>query len=483
MNPSSASLLALCLAASVTSPGCTEEDPLPPVEVRSRISIDLGNVLREANLVIQGTRAVLPAPAALALFERAAGITTPIAQAIRSIAIALAIEPDAIDDAGATSYLNSRVFDDASYLGDGIYRVLPSLLCTGVMPDPGEDPSQVCAARLAELDLRIRVARGSVAPGSSPSDGSLEFALQVGAAHDEPVTITLTHTALHPSHTSTFLTASFDLDVLQRTLGKLIAAVAPSLPPIEMAGQVTVKVRTDPTGAQAALEIDRPISIRVAGMSADVDAADAFTLSSGASEVFHVVLAHGSGFDPVGSLYLRLGETAIKLPARADGARLDLHLAGLTADAAFNDYLPLLINHIGLGDRAAVISVDGVPAETIEINPEDGGELSVLVQRDEASPTLNRLNVYPKLDLRIATDRAALGDIAPVYDITRVLLDGTLRTTAVSDRLEVTAGSYSIATDPAGHGFAATVGQCVTGIEARDPDATPFIQWTVGTCD
>ncbi|HSR99182.1 MAG TPA: hypothetical protein VLM79_19135, partial [Kofleriaceae bacterium] len=68
-----------------------------------------------------------------------------------------------------------------------------------------------------------------------------------------------------------------------------------------------------------------------------------------------------------------------------------------------------------------------------------------------------------------------------LYDTTRVLLDGMVRTTSATERLEVTDGTYRLETDPSGHGFAATAGQCVTGVDASDPGPA-VVQWSVGPC-
>lgn len=480
----SASILAVCVASSIMALACTTEDPLPAADVRSQISSDLAAVLHETNIAIAGTRGVLPRPSALSLFERALGIDTPIAQAVRALGARLAVEPAMIDVTAAIAYLDDHLFDDASYLGGGVYQVSPSLLCTRTAADPGGSAPQTvdaaCAAQIARLDLRIRTTIGPIVPGGDPTDRALVFAVQLGADRGEPLTVTLSHSLLGPSLTITALTITADLDALQRTLGELAPAIGPSLPKTELSGQLTARIQTDPTGASAWLTIERPISITLVGASADVDGPDAFALSSQPSKVFDIVLAP---VNPGGALFLRLADTTVKLPARADGKRIELDLAGLTADAALVTYLPLLVNHLGIGDRAATVSVNGVRAQTIDINPQDGRDFNVIVQPDEADHSLDTLRVTPKLDLQVTTDHAVLGDAAPVYDITRVLLDGSLRDTAVPDRVEVTAGSFLIATSPAGHGFSAAAGQCVTGTEATDPNDAPLLQWTVGICN
>jgi hypothetical protein len=204
-------------------------------------------------------------------------------------------------------------------------------------------------------------------------------------------------------------------------------------------------------------------------------------LSSAASKVpvFGVILAPAS---PGGTLHVNLGATAIQLPARADGRRFGLDLAGLTAAAALEGYLPLEVVDIGFGGRPAVVTVNGARAQTIDINPSDGHDVNVLVQRDEKIDTEHTLQFNPRLDLRMTADHAALGDAVPLYDTTRVFLDGIVRTTPASNRLEVTSGTYQLETDPAGHVFEAAAGQCVTGVDANDPGSPPVVQWSVGAC-
>jgi hypothetical protein len=104
------------------------------------------------------------------------------------------------------------------------------------------------------------------------------------------------------------------------------------------------------------------------------------------------------------------------------------------------------------------------------------------VQPDEDDHARLTLQFNPRLDLRMTVDHALLGDAVPPYDTTRVFLDGVVRTTSAPDRLEVTRGSYRLETDPAGRGFEATAGQCVTGVDASDP-GPPAVQWSVAACN
>lgn len=87
---------------------------------------------------------------------------------------------------------------------------------------------------------------------------------------------------------------------------------------------------------------------------------------------------------------------------------------------------------------------------------------------DDATGTIE---VSPKFDLAIATDHAVIGDDAPVYDVTRVLLTGGLRSVTDSNQLEVL-GALSLDTNPDGFGFSAT---------PRPASSTPRGRWELAT--
>ena len=138
------------------------------------------------------------------------------------------------------------------------------------------------------------------------------------------------------------------------------------------------------------------------------------------------------------------------------------------------------MKNISLGNRTTTMSVGGQRAVAIDLNPDHGRKLSATVTADATGETLA---VSPLLDLRYAVDHAVLGDEAPVYDVTQVFLDGSLRSEPLSDRIEVNGGTFKIVTNPASFGFTATAGQCVTATEADDPARGSYTQWTVGACE
>lgn len=474
-------LLALSALSSFALPGCTD-DPPTPTELRSTISSDLGNVLRETNASFAGASDGLPGTAATAMVDRVLGTGTALGdgalgQRIRSLTAPLtartsgalpAAGGDLVDTDAEIAYLNDKLFTDANYLGDGVYQVPASLVCTRTTLDPAGNPVQTidatCAEQLAKVDLRIRVAR---------EDGALVFAIQVDADHDEPLLFTLTHNSI---------AITVDLDGAQRAFVALASVFGQDVPNVSLAGRVTGKLEILGTAkARASLTIDRALAIAFARQGADLAGPDAFSLSSAKADVFAITL---DGHAQTGSLAVGLGETAVKIPGVAGPAgdqRLELDLPGATANAAFTAGQPLRLTHVGLGNRSTTVSVGGARAVTIDLNAQDGRALDATLSEDAATGKVT-LAVSPRLDLQIAVDHGVLGDQPPVYDVTRVLLDGSLVGDDAAHQSAVT-GTFSIATSPASYGFTASTGQCVTDSEAIDPaTGAAYTRFTVGAC-
>src|SRR5262249_9051028 len=234
-------------------------------------------------------------------------------------------------------------FTDANHLGNGIYQVPPSLLCSQTTIDPSGNPvktiDQACADRLAKADLRIRVARDGGAP---------IIAIQLDANHDQPLTFTLTHTSL---------AVTVDLDGAQRAIVALATLFNEDIPNIDLAGQVTAKLEI--LGAaklRASLTIDRDLLIKGAKTGASLDGPDALVLTSSTVPVFSITL---DGKAKSGSLAVGLAATTVKLPAYTNGKRFELDLPGATANAAFAAGQPLALTHVGLGNRSTTVSLSG----------------------------------------------------------------------------------------------------------------------------
>jgi hypothetical protein len=476
----SPSLLALSIVSSLAALGCTE-DPPTPTELRGQISSDLGTVLREADAAITGGTDALPGSAALAMVDRVLGTDTQLGQQLRALTAPLVAQgagvlpadyanhpnhANAIDADAQVAYLNDKLFNDANHVGDGIYQVPASLVCERTTFDANGTATQtidaMCAQQLAKAELRIRTAR---------EDGALVFAIQLDADHDEPLRLTLTHSSIA-------LTA--DLDGTQRAFVALAGVFGQDVPNAALAGQVTGKLEILGTAKlKASVAIDRALSIKLAKAGADLGGADAFVLASAKAEAFSVTL---DGAGKTASLAVGLGETAVKLPAIDPGKRFELDLPGVTATASFTAGQPLQLTHLGLGKRTTTISINGVPAQTIDLNAQDGRAFDATVSHDAATAT-DTLAITPKLDLQMTVNHAVLGDDQPVYDVTRVQLAGSLRGSDTTNQIAVSTGSFSITTNPAGHGFTASAGQCVADTSALDPTTgASFTQWTVGAC-
>ena len=471
MHRRSTSLLAFSLFSALTVLACNDEPPTP-TEVRARISGDLGNVLREANAAISGGTGAIPGAAALAAIDRVIGSDPQIGPSLRTVTERFAARAsaapddtsDAIDVDALVAQLNDKLFTDENHVGDGIYDVPASLVCATTAVDSSGNSVEMidgkCAEQLAKAELRVRTA----------NDGdALVIAIQVDAAHDEPLIFTLTHTSI---------AITVDIDDAQRAFVALAGIYGGDIPNARLSGQVTATLEI--LGAaklRASLTIDRALSIAFAKAGASLDGPDAFVLSSAKAEVVAVTL---DGKARSGSLALGLGETAIKAPA--DGKRVELDLAGATATASFADGKPLALTHVSLGNRTTTVSIGGVRAVAVDLNAQDGRAFDVTVSHDAATAT-DTLEVTPKLDLQLTVDRAVLGGTPPVYDVTRVTIDGSLRGSDTSDQVEVLTGSFSVTTDPASYGFAATAGQCVTAADATDPTTgSTFTQLSVAAC-
>jgi len=471
MHRPSTSLLVLSLFSSLAVLGCND-DPPTPTEVRERISSDLGNVLREANAAIAGGTDAIPGGAALAVVDRVLGSAPQIGPSLRTMTERVAArasaapgdDSDEIDVDALIAQLNDKLFTDANHVGDGIYQVPASLVCTRTTVDSKGNSIETidaeCAERLAAAELRVRVAKDG---------GALVFAIQVDADHDEPLIFTLTHTSI---------AITVDLDDTGRAFVALAGVYGEDIPNFRLAGQVTAKLEIlGSAKLRASLTIDRALSIEFAKAGASLDGPDAFVLTSAKAEVIAITL---DGKARSGSLALGLGETAIKAPD--DGKRVELDLAGATATASFVDGQPLELSDVSLGKRTTTISINGVRAVAIDLNAQNGRAFDATVSHDAATGT-DTLEITPKLDLQLTVDHAVLGDTPPVYDVTRVVLDGSVRGSDTGDQVEVLSGSFSVTTDPASYGFAATAGQCVTAADATDPSTgSTYTRFSVGAC-
>jgi len=476
-TPSPRSLLALSLLSAGLI--ACDSDPPAPSEVRSRLTDDLGHVLRESAAAGEGTAAALPGASSIGILEQALGqgasssssfrVVRDLAQRFgRSPAARHGLAPadppaDGLDTDAIIAQLNTTIFTDANHLGGGVYQVPASLVCetTDLDPNGNEittlDPD--CVTQFDKVGLRIRV---------EDDDDELVFAIQLGAGHDEPLSFALSHTSI---------AITVDLDGAEAAIESLAAAFGEQAPNARLAGRVTGRLEVLGTAhARTSLTVDRAIAVAVADGGLDLDGPEAFRLSTGAGIVAQAEL---DAVAETASFSLDLQATTVHVPG-TDGFELDLPGASLTATGANGQ--PISLTNISLGDRTTTLTKNGALAMSIDLNPNDGRSFAASITGDATTGT-ETITVTPKLDARLALDHTALGDLAPVYDVTRVLLIGGLRGSDASEQIEVIGGEFAITTNPASYGFSATAGQCVSSTEELDATSGDFYtQWTVGTC-
>ncbi|CAN5760611.1 hypothetical protein BH11MYX3_BH11MYX3_48340 [soil metagenome] len=459
------SLLPLSVLSIGAVLGACSSDPPSPTSVRSHITSDLGNVLHESAAAGDGASNMVPT-GSFDLFSRVLGQSggastqTLVAKMNHSLVEGEAngFDPDAIIE-----QLNTTIFTDQNEVEAGIYAVPADLVCTESTWDSNGVETTVvdpeCAANWNKLALRIRV---------EENGSTLTFAVQLGAGHDEPLEISLTHTSL---------AVSVDLDEAEDAAAAIASALGEEAPNANLAGKINGKLTLLGTAhAQVSLDIDRAVAVAVAENGADLAGADAFRLTSAAAHVFEVDLDGSAG---IGAFALGLGATTAHIPGEDS---FDLDLPGASADVTLTANQPLHINHIGLGDRTTTLSRNGAIGLAIDLNPANGRAFDATITFDQTAGT-ETISVSPKLDANIMTNHIVLGEDASRYDVTRVLLDGSLRGTDGSDQVEVLTGSFSISTNPAQYGFSATAGQCVAGEDVLDSTSGDyFTQWTAGTC-
>jgi hypothetical protein len=417
--------LTTCLVALTALAACGEDSPSPS-DVRSAIHADLSHVLNEAKAASDGTTAKLPNSELFqSLFTQEA---SPLPPRFRDItkyiettrlverAAADEEEADSFDPDAITKLLEEKLFTDANHLGDGIYRVPASLVC--------EDDDADCATEFAKTQLRVRVAN---------DDDALDFFIQVDANHDEPLEFSLSHDRL---------AVTVNLDEASDAMVALGGAQASAKLSGAVTGSLTI---LGAKHAKLAVDIDRAISVDL----------DDLRLATAASHLLAVDL---DGNASKAAVSVALGETTAHLPGdELDPQARDLDLAGLSVDASF-DGTTLALTNISLGNKTSTLKVDGQTAVAIDLNKNDGRKLSATLANDT-------LTVSPRLDLEIEQNHTLLDDEAPMFDITRVQLDGSLRSNQELGALRVVSGTFAISTDPAEYGFSATAGQCVRAVD------------------
>ncbi|MBA3463525.1 MAG: hypothetical protein H0T46_26450 [Deltaproteobacteria bacterium] len=442
--------------------GACSSDPPSPSSVRSKITSDLGHVLTETAAATDGATSMMPT-GTFDLLEKFVGQGGSTAAANLLAPSDPADEEGVFDPDAIIEQLNTTIFTNENEVAPGIYAVPASLACESTDFDANGneittlDPD--CVDSWNKLALRIRV--------EDDSNG-LTFAIQVGAGHDEPLEIALTHTSV---------SLSVDLDEAEDATKAIAQAFGEQAPNAELSGKFTGTLTVlGAANVGLQLDIDRAIDIAVAEQGQSLSGPEAFRLTS--AQAVPVLALLLNGVAQTAGLTVNLGETALHIPGE-DGFDLDLPAVKLFTLATAGQ--PIKIEGISLGNRTTTVSKGGQVGLAIDLNPQDGRKFDATIT---SAATGETLSVSPKLDARIMTNHTVLGDEMGVYDVTRVLLDGSLHSSDASDQLKVLTGTFSISTNPAQYGFSATAGQCVAGEETFDATTDDFYTaWTVGVCN
>jgi hypothetical protein len=352
--------------------------------------------------------------------QAATGLAMPGAVALGYVLPAMPAAPDA----DATVAWATTVFSDADYLGGDVFRFPAESVCKTDIVDPA------CVAAVDKAELRIRVDAGD----------TLHFYPQLGPDHDEPIDIMVSHDGLS-------ITA--DLDGADSALLAIAAAAGVQAPAAQLAGQVAFELRVvGPAHVLAALTIDRTVAIELAGPDGALDGDGAIRFAAPAGELAAIDL------DAVARTFtghLDLGGVGAHLPGH------DFAISTATLDAAF-DGTAMALTGVAL---SASESVDAHVAATIALS-----ELAATLSDANGEETLVP---SPRLELASFVDHGLLADAAPAFDVTHLVLDGTVRGDPAM--IAVTTGALAVTTNPVQFGFVANAGQCVT------PDP-----WAVATC-
>jgi len=333
--------------------------------------------------------------------------------------------PAAPDPDATLAWLTNEVFTDSDYLGGDVFRFPSESVCkTADVVDPA------CVAAIDKAELRIRV----------ELDDAMHFYLQLGPDHDEPIEILVKHDELE-------ITAN--LDGASSAMLAVAAALGAQAPTAQLAGQVTFDLEVaGPSHVLATLAIDRAVTIELADQDGALDGDGAVRFAAPVGELASIDLdATARTF----AGHLDLGAITTHTPGH------DYMIATATGEAAF-DGTALELSNLAV---SASESVAGRVAATIALT-----ELSVTLTSANGQETLVPA---PQLELASFVDHTALGDVAPAFDVTHLVIDGAVRGDAAI--VAVMTGAFSVATSPAQFGFFANAGECVTA----DP-------WAIAAC-
>ncbi|HEY1553085.1 MAG TPA: hypothetical protein VGG28_34880, partial [Kofleriaceae bacterium] len=263
---------------------------MSPADVRAAIDADVGNLVAQTDAAIDATTATLPGAMSVATLAQLFTSSTTALHAMASPMTGQLALPTA-------AWLDANVFADANAVGDGVFEV-----------------SCDCGA----ADPRVRVAAIT---------GGIQLFVQLGAAHDEPIAITLTNTSV---------SATLDLDAVGADLGGGFSGKATA--ELDVVGTSHVK---------AMLAFASPVTAAWSGVSLQSAAGTPVTIDlDGSRPQIEATLA-------LGATSLTFGDTA-------------LSVAGATTELGFDGHA-LTLDQVSLGGASATLAKSGQPAIAIDL--------------------------------------------------------------------------------------------------------------------
>lgn len=363
-------------------------------------------------------------------------------------------------------FLAEKVFTEANYEGDGVYRLHGADFCpadelTGV-PDPE------CVADFDAAEIRIRA--------ETAGDG-LDLTLLIGPGRAEPLVLELR---------SASVALMADLAEAKEAIQHLasVAGEAIELPSV-MEGRVSIS-----------LTVNGPKDVTLAGQvrqDVRIEAATAdgpFAFSTAAKDPLWSIRAQG--IERRLSLDLDLGVTTASFPAMTDTGVLMGQMAidwkGLSASVVLEDgATSLVVNDIGIGDGQSTVKLGDETLLAFDLNADAGRRYALSI--DPVAGELPTFSFEPKLDLSVYVHLAPLAafEFVESYlmdETYRIVFDGATPTAqpveaswdgAFPGGLRIVSGTLSVSSSAAAAPVVANAGQCLIGADEVTAGEHPLL--------
>lgn len=427
---------------------CDDSEPTPaPTEVRQGVSQNLAATLPEVQAALDSdANARVPTSE----LQRIADMIQPgssEALVSRFDAIQSKATGTELDAQRLSGLLEKYLFNDANHRGGGVYPVSAQLVCAETYDpttgEPGATLDLECKAQLEKLQPKIKV-RGDA--------DKLDFTLLLGPSESSPLELTLSKTEI---------AVHFDLGETSQVVKDLMAAEGAPAPNVNVDGTLALGLKVlGPKHVELRVEIEDDLELAFAPAGVSLSSAEAVRFSSDSSKVFSWEV------DAVAervTAAIDVGTTKLHTPASGtDEPMIDLDLPGLSAAVTVAKGEPVKITGVSLGDRDLTVAANGVRAATVSLNADNGRSVDITVTETATRET--QMVFSTAFDLRADINQSLLGNVddEELYQVTRVLLDGTTPTLGSSgDLLRVSSGRLQVTTNPAQFGVDATAGQCV----------------------